>query len=229
MLKVVLFWTNILFFKVIFTLFCILLSPGRALVIEALHDVYDYHQWDLPLHQVKKGSSVFASAVAGGKFSFILVFFLIWIEICKKFCQMLGVQLSYCLRLRCKVDGRQGNVKFSHVSLSGFFCIQVWRNLKWSCMFSKNLPLKVLLRLFLHFIGTFCNIYTNLVVFIFLCRSFIRVICFHKHNISLLIQKMHFITFTISNIHVAFLCDKKSSWYMHKTTYIIQCCIHGRI
>lgn len=55
--------------------FCILLSPGRALVIEALHDVYDYHQWALPLHQVEKGSSVFASAVAGGKFSFIPSFF----------------------------------------------------------------------------------------------------------------------------------------------------------
>lgn len=56
-------------------LFCILLSPGRAPVTEALHDVYDYHQWALPLHQVEKESSVFASAVAGGKFSFIPSFF----------------------------------------------------------------------------------------------------------------------------------------------------------
>lgn len=128
-------------------LFCVLLSPGRAPVTEALHDVYDYHQWALPLHQIENGSSVLASSVAGGKFSFIHLRFLkIWIETSKNFCQMLGVQLSNCLQLWCKVYGRQWNVKLSDALLSGFFCIQVWR---------------------------------NLVVFIFLCRSFVRVICFH--------------------------------------------------
>lgn len=124
---------------------------------------------------------------------------------------MLGVQLSNCLWLWCKVDGRQWNIKFCDVSLSGFFCIQVWWNLKWialiSCTFSQNLPLKVLLRLFLHLIGTFCNIYTDFVVFIFLWRSWFvsdnllpyppESIRLNKHRISFLIQTVHNISVKI--------------------------------
>lgn len=79
-----------------------------------------------------KVSLVLASSVGGGKYIFIHLRFLkVWIETSKNICQMLGVQLSNCLRLWCKVYGPQWNVKFFYAFLSGFFRIQVWWNLKW--------------------------------------------------------------------------------------------------